>query len=98
MNLTDRAMSNETENLNPAPPANNNTQDAAADMPQTPEQVMQAASARIAELEAELAGVKDPWVRAQAETAQVSARAPRGGGGTAPDAGEKIAPGGGAAA
>jgi molecular chaperone GrpE len=77
MNLTDRAMSNETENLNTAPPANNNTQDAAADMPQTPEQVMQAASARIAELEAELAGMKDRWIRAEAETANVRARAHR---------------------
>ena len=43
----------------------------------TPEQVMQAASARITELEAELAEMKDRWVRAEAETANVRARARR---------------------
>jgi len=79
MNLTERAMSNETDKMtNTAPPANNNTQDTAApDIPQTPEQVMQAASARIAELEAELAAMKDRWIRAEAETANVRARAHR---------------------
>ena len=43
----------------------------------TPEQVMQAASARITELEAELAEMKERWVRAEAETANVRARARR---------------------
>jgi molecular chaperone GrpE len=38
---------------------------------------MQAASARIAELEAELAEMKDRWVRAEAETANVRARTRR---------------------
>ena len=43
----------------------------------TPEQVMHAASARIAELEAELAEMKDRWIRSEAETANVRARAKR---------------------
>jgi molecular chaperone GrpE len=43
----------------------------------TSEQLMQAASARIAELEAELAEMKDRWVRAEAETANVRARTRR---------------------
>jgi molecular chaperone GrpE len=63
-------MSNETE---PNPASNN----AAADLPQTPEQVMQAATARIAELEAEVAEMKDRWMRAEAETANVRARSHR---------------------
>ena len=45
--------------------------------PQTPEQLMQAASARIAELEGELADMKERWMRAEAETANVRARAKR---------------------
>jgi molecular chaperone GrpE len=45
--------------------------------PMTPEQVMQAATARIAELEAELGEMKDRWMRAEAETANVRARARR---------------------
>jgi molecular chaperone GrpE len=44
---------------------------------QTPEQLMQAASARITELEADLAEMKDRWVRAEAETANVRARTRR---------------------
>ena len=67
-------MSNEFNPMNPAPPANNN---AAADLPQTPEQVMQAATARIAELEAELAEMKDRWMRSEAETANVRQRGHR---------------------
>jgi len=75
MNLIDRAMSHETENtksdtladgMGPPP-----------DAPQTPEEVMQAATARIAELEAELAEMKDRWIRSEAETANVRARAHR---------------------
>lgn len=50
---------------------------ATPDVPETPEQLMQAASARIAELEAELAEMKDKWVRAEAETANVRARTRR---------------------
>ena len=49
----------------------------AAGTPDTPEHLMQAASARIAELEAELAETKDRWVRAEAETANVRARTRR---------------------
>ncbi|HEX4174160.1 MAG TPA: nucleotide exchange factor GrpE [Acetobacteraceae bacterium] len=48
-----------------------------SELPQTPEQVMQAASARIAELEAELAEMKERWMRAEAETANVRARSQR---------------------
>jgi molecular chaperone GrpE len=67
-------MSNATEPMNPDTPANNN---ASPDLPQTPEQVMQAATARIAELESELAEMKERWVRAEAETANVRARSHR---------------------
>ena len=45
--------------------------------PQTSEQLMQAASERIATLEAELAEMKDRWMRAEAEMANVRARAKR---------------------
>ena len=65
-------MSNDSE---PMPPANNN--DAADAVPQTPEQVMQAATARIADLEAELQEMKDRWMRSEAEIANVRARAHR---------------------
>src|SRR5580700_5805401 len=47
------------------------------EVPETPEQLMQAASARIAELETELADMKDRWVRSEAETANVRARTRR---------------------
>lgn len=45
--------------------------------PQTPETLMQAATQRIATLEAELAEMKDRWMRAEAEMANVRARAKR---------------------
>ena len=67
-------MSNATDPMNADPPANNN---ASPDLPQSPEQVMQAAAARIAELEAELQEMKDRWMRAEAETANVRARSHR---------------------
>ena len=68
-------MSNTTDPTNSDPsPANNN---ASPELPQTPEQVMQAATARIAELEAELAEMKERWLRAEAETANVRARSHR---------------------
>ena len=54
--------------------------DAAADsldIPPTPERLMQAASARIAALEAELSEAKDRWMRSEAEMANVRARAKR---------------------
>ncbi len=53
----------------PADPANT--------APQTPETLMQAATQRIAALEAELAEMKDRWMRAEAEMANVRARAKR---------------------
>src|SRR6266568_4417964 len=43
----------------------------------TPEALMEAAAARIAELEAELAETHDRWVRAEAEMANVRSRARR---------------------
>lgn len=45
--------------------------------PETPEQVMQAATGRIAALEAERDDFRDRWMRAEAETANVRARAKR---------------------
>src|SRR5580698_2062159 len=48
-----------------------------ANVPLSPEQLMQAATARIAELEAELAEMKDRWMRAEAETSNVRARGRR---------------------
>jgi molecular chaperone GrpE len=65
-------MSNEHQSN---PTADNNDQP--AQEPQTPEQVMQAAAARIADLEAELGEMKDRWMRAEAETANVRARSHR---------------------
>jgi molecular chaperone GrpE len=71
-------MSNETENMKPDIPANDTTPAASTpDVPQTPEEVMQAASARIAELEGELTEMKDRWMRSEAEIANVRARAQR---------------------
>ena len=55
----------------PAPDAAN------ANAPLSPDQLMQAATARIAELEAELAEMKDRWIRSEAETANVRARGRR---------------------
>jgi len=72
-------MSNERDN-NPdlIPPGFTAAQDAAnQNAPQTPEEVMQVASARIAELEAELAEIKERWMRAEAENANVRTRARR---------------------
>ncbi len=45
--------------------------------PTTPEELMRAASARITELEEETRTLKDRWMRAEAETANVRARARR---------------------
>ena len=65
-------MSNETE---PMKPANDATPP--AETPPSPEELMQAATARIAELEAEAQEMKDRWMRAEAETANVRARSHR---------------------
>jgi molecular chaperone GrpE len=46
-------------------------------LPNSPEQLMQAASARIAELERERDDFRNRWMRAEAETANVRARARR---------------------
>jgi molecular chaperone GrpE len=71
-------MSNEPEPMKTDQPANNNAQETASpDTPRTPEQLMQAATARIAELEAEVAELKDRWIRSEAEIANVRARAHR---------------------
>jgi molecular chaperone GrpE len=65
-----------TEQSAPADPAS----EALADpqpTPDTTEQVMRAASTRIAELEAELADMRDRWMRSEAETQNVRNRARR---------------------
>ena len=49
----------------------------AANPPLSPEQLMQAASARIADLEAALTEMKDRWMRAEAETLNVRTRGRR---------------------
>jgi molecular chaperone GrpE len=75
--LTERGMNTETEKLGTAPPdasAEPARSDGAAE---TPEQLMQAATARMAALEAEAAEMRDRWIRAEAETANVRARAKR---------------------
>src|ERR1700748_2305773 len=65
-------MSNETDPMHPA-------NDAAPlpDTPHSPEELMQAATTRIAELEAEAQEMKDRWMRAEAEMANVRARSHR---------------------
>jgi molecular chaperone GrpE len=45
--------------------------------PQTPETLMETATVRIAEMEAELADMKERWMRAEAENANVRIRARR---------------------
>lgn len=77
-------MSNETETPpdpqdtmqpqpQPDPPAGAANQNA----PSTQDQVMQAATGRIAELEAEVAELKDRWMRSEAEIANVRTRSRR---------------------
>lgn len=65
-------MSTEPDTAPQAQPA-----DGAPAAESTPDQLMAAATARIAELEAELAEMKDRWMRAEAETANVRARGRR---------------------
>ena len=62
-------MSNEKDQMTQDPANNNATPDvpAAADLPQTPDEIMQAATARIADLEAELAELRE-------ELSELSAR------------------------
>src|SRR5690348_8423728 len=52
-------------------------EEAGLDIPPTPEQLMQAAAARIAALEAEVAELRERWMRAEAETQNVRARGKR---------------------
>ncbi len=61
----------DSEHIDPVPEA------APDDDPQTPEQVMQAAAARIAELEAERDDLRDKWMRSEAEMANLRARTRR---------------------
>jgi molecular chaperone GrpE len=78
MYLIDRAMSNETESTRPDMPANDTGPlPGGPEVPRTPEEVMQAATVRIAELEAELAEMKDRWMRSEAENANIRARSHR---------------------
>jgi molecular chaperone GrpE len=67
----DATAHNSNPGAEPAPDAAN------ANAPLSPEQLMQAATARIAELESELAEMKDRWMRAEAETSNVRARGRR---------------------
>jgi molecular chaperone GrpE len=62
---------NDAARSEPSPDAAN------ANAPLSPDQLMQAATARISELEAELAEMKDRWMRAEAETSNVRARGRR---------------------
>ena len=68
---TDPYSHDATARSEPAPGAAN------ANAPLSQEQLMQAATARIAELETELADMKDRWMRAEAETSNVRARGRR---------------------
>src|SRR5271163_463278 len=68
---TDPHSHDATAHSEPHPDAAN------ANAPLSQEQLMQAATARIAELEAELAEMKDRWMRAEAETSNVRARGRR---------------------
>ncbi len=59
------------------PPTSAPEQAHAEPTPETPEEVMQAATARIAELEAERDEFRDKWMRSEAEMANVRTRAKR---------------------
>jgi molecular chaperone GrpE len=67
-----------TEHTDPMQPdPTRNEPPLASEAELAPDALMQAASARIAELEGELAEMKDRWMRAEAEMANVRARARR---------------------
>jgi molecular chaperone GrpE len=53
------------------------TGESEVEIPPTPDQLMQAATARIAALEAEVAELRERWMRAEAETQNVRARGRR---------------------
>ena len=70
-------MSTENEH-DPAQPATETGPNATTpEIPQTPEELMQAATVRIAELEAERDEFKDKWMRSEAENANIRTRARR---------------------
>jgi molecular chaperone GrpE len=58
-------------------PAQNAPPQDAPGAPQTPDQLMQAASGRITELQTELGDMRDRWLRAEAEMQNVRSRAKR---------------------
>lgn len=62
---------------NPTAPENPTPEPAATEEELAPDGIMVVATARIAELEAELAEMRDRWMRAEAEMANVRARAKR---------------------
>jgi molecular chaperone GrpE len=62
---------------NPTAPENPTPEPAATEEQLAPDGIMVVATARIAELEAELAEMRDRWMRAEAEMANVRARAKR---------------------
>jgi len=68
---------NQDSNRNPAAGPEEPEAPATEAGPATPEALMQAASERITVLEAELSEMKDRWMRAEAEMANVRARAKR---------------------
>jgi molecular chaperone GrpE len=70
-------MNTDPHSHDPAAHAEPHADAANANIQLSPEQIMQAASARIAELETELAEMKDRWMRAEAETSNVRARGRR---------------------
>jgi molecular chaperone GrpE len=70
-------MSTDHEHAHAQPATETGPDAANPEIPHTPEQLMQAATARIAELEAELAEMKDRWIRSEAENANIRTRARR---------------------
>ena len=68
---------NEPMNASPPPGAAADAAAAGEHLLDTPEALMHAASTRIAALESELGEMRDRWMRAEAETANVRARARR---------------------
>ena len=70
-------MSTDNEHHSAEPATGNGPDPTTPETPLTPEQLMQAASARIAALEAERDDFKDKWMRSEAESANIRTRARR---------------------
>jgi molecular chaperone GrpE len=70
-------MNTESEKLETASPEAVAEAAGSEAAPETPEQLMHAATGKIAALEAEVADMRDRWMRAEAEMANVRARAKR---------------------